>query len=113
MVMPADNHAYEYVVTKAYRVAIDGTSRFLTALTNDTGAAIIFPDDLVRLALIPESGTTGAVHFKIGGDASASTPEWIASGIDMPLSKAVADTIKVIASTGTIYAALFVMTPRN
>jgi len=103
--------ATDYAVAAAYRVAIDGTSRLITALT---GGPTSLPDDLVRIGLVKEDGETDNIHFAFGAAASTSTPQWPAQGVaSMPIAAALARTMRVIASGGTIYATLLVMTPRE
>jgi hypothetical protein len=105
--------AADYVVSAAYRVTITGTSALLKSLSGMPGG-YAFPAGVVRLGLIREDGSTGQVHFKMGGTASASTPQWPSSGIaSVPFVKADADLLQVISSSGTVYATLLVMTPRN
>ena len=103
--------ALDYVVSAAYRVTIDGTSRLLTALA---GGPTSLPDGLVRIGLIREEGTSGQVHFKFGSAASTSSPQWPAGGVaSLPITATLARTMQAIASSGTIYATLLVMVPRS
>ena len=105
--------AADYVVSAAYRVTVPTTSALLKSLSGMPGG-YAFPAGVVRLGLIREDGSAGQIHFKMGGAASASTPQWPASGIaSVPFDKADADAIQVISSSGTVCATLLVMTPRN
>jgi hypothetical protein len=101
----------DYVVSAACRVAIDGTSRLVTALS---GGPTSLPDDLIRIGLVREYGSTDQVRFSFGAAASAGAPQWPADGVaSMPITAALARTMQVISSGGTVYAMLLVLTPRN
>jgi len=113
--------AADYVVSAAYRVTIDGTSRLIAGAPGAgvcVGAPASLPDGLVRLGLVKEDGETDNIHFAFGAAAVAPpnsnpTPQWPAGGVaSMPIAATLARTMRVIASGGTIYATLLVMTGR-
>jgi hypothetical protein len=102
--------ATDYVVSAAYRVTIDSTSRSLAALA---GVPSGLSDSLLRIAIVREDGTADQVRFQFNGAATSGAPQWPSAGIDMPMTAAQARALYVVSSGGTIYATLFVMTPRN
>jgi hypothetical protein len=107
---PAVEEAIDYVVSAEYRVKIDGTSRLITALS---GAPATLPDNLIAVGLIREAGTADQVHYKRGGAASATTPQWAASGIaKYPVTAAAARTFQFVSAGGDIWATLLIVTPR-
>ena len=102
--------AADYVVSAAYRVKIDSTSRLITALA---GGPTALPDAMVRLGLVRQGGTGDQVHFNFGAAATTSTPQWPSEGVlSMPLTADLARTVQAISSGGDVYATLLVMTPR-
>ena len=59
-----------------------------------TAFGVTLPADLARLVLVPR----GDVYWAKGGAASASTAKVPTGGINLPVTKAVADTIQVFAA---------------
>jgi hypothetical protein len=82
-------NATDYVVVAEYTATIGATSIIPTAFT------ATLPAGLVRIILIPR----GDVYYKIGGAASASTAKVPAGGLNLPMTKTVADTVQVFASS--------------
>ena len=93
---------FEYVVSAVYTATIGASSIIPTAFT------ATLPANTVRIVLIPR----GAVYYKVTGvgDASAATALVPLGGLDMPVTKTLADTIRVFADT--IVCDLLVCTPR-
>ena len=93
------------VLYSMYRITVDsGTDIF----ANQGGAAL--PATTTSIALIPEDDT---VEIRMAlGDASSSTPRLPATGIVIPITKAVGDTIEMWISSGTEYVTLLVYVPR-
>ena len=92
----------DYVVSATYTATIGATSIIPTAFT------ATLPANTVRIVLIPR----GAVYYKVTGvgDASAATALVPLGGLDMPVTKTLADTIEVFA--GDVVCDLLVCTPR-
>ena len=79
----------EYVVSAVYTATIGATAIIPTAFT------ATLPANTKRIILIPR----GDVYWAIGGAASASTARiTLGLALNMPVTKAVADTIQVYAS---------------
>jgi len=97
-----------YVLRSAHRIKITTGSSLLTAVAGGTAS---FPS-LSALGMIRQSGYTGQIHFKIGASASTSTPQWPSAGLfDMPMTKSLAESIRVISSSGDVYTTLLVFGP--
>ena len=90
----------DYVVSAVYTATIGATGTIPTAFT------ATLPANTVRIVLIPR----GAVYYKVNGAASAATALVPLCGLDMPVTKTLADTIQIYA--GTIVCDLLVCTPR-
>ena len=90
----------DYAVEAVYTATIGATAIIPTAFT------ATLPADTVRIVLIPR----GAVYYKVNGAASAATALVPLGGLDMPVTKTLADTIQIYA--GTIVCDLLVCTPR-
>lgn len=109
--------AMDYVVSGAYRLTIDGTSRLIAGPAGAgvcPGAPEGLPDDLGRIGLVREDGSGGEVHFNFGAAAGATSPQWPSAGVaSLPITAAQARQLQVIASAGTVHATLLVMTPRG
>ena len=90
----------DYVVSAVYTATIGATGTIPTAFT------ATLPANTVRIVLIPR----GAVYYKVNGAASAATALVPLGGLDMPVTKTLADTIQIYA--GTIVCDLLVCTPR-
>lgn len=89
------------VVSAVYTATIGGSSIIPTAFTATLGEAT------TRIVLIPR----GAVYYKVGGAASAATALVPLGGLNMPVTKALADTIRIFADT--IVCDMLVLEPRN
>jgi hypothetical protein len=106
--------ATDYVCSGVYRMTITTTPCRMWDPNVVAQGAI--PLNLVRLGIVLEAGTTANLHVAHDGNAYASnttTAQWPAAGVaSMPMRHCDANKVSVVSSSGTIYATLFVMTPR-
>jgi len=93
--------ATNYTVLAVYTATIGATSIIPTAFT------ATLPDNTERIVLIPQ----GAVYYKVGGAATASTAKVPLGGLNMPVTKTLADTIQIYAAS--IVCDLLVCGPRS
>lgn len=104
----------EKMLGTAHRIAITTGSSTLTAVTGGTAS---FPEALAGIGLVREAGMSAAqqIRFKLGASASATTSaQWPAAGYGyIPLTKAKAESIRVISASGTIYATMLVFPSRK
>ena len=92
----------DYVLSAEYTATITATSIIPTAFT------ATLPANTVRIVLIPR----GAVYYAVGGAASASSLLLPLGGLNMPVTKILADTIQVYAAGGGVVCDLLVCTSR-
>ena len=97
----AANANLDDVLTAVYTAEIGASSVIPTAFS------CTLPTDLTRIVLVPR----GDVYWKIGAAASADTLLLPAGGIDLRITKTIADTIQVYADT--VDCDLLVYQPRN
>ena len=91
---PATKEAVEkltpdYVVSAVYTATVGATAALPAAFT------ATLPAGVLRILLVPR----GDVYWAIGGAASGSTAKVPSGGLNLPVTKAVADTIQVFASS--------------
>lgn len=98
-----------YVVSAHYTATITASALLTDAAGAGGGFGVTFATDTQRIVLIPR----GDMYWKIAGAASAATAR-IGQGLalNMPLTKALADTIYVYAAGGGVVCDLLVCTPR-
>jgi len=112
---PANANLYSYsrtgTVKAMYRLTIDTTSRLLIDPNVNAAGSAMVPDGLAAFGIVREDGTTGQIRCEMGATASATTsPEWPAAGVGtMTMTVADLKALRVISSSGTIYATLIVM----
>jgi hypothetical protein len=112
--LTALKNSTDYVCSGVYRMTITTTPCRMWDPNVVAQGAI--PLNLVRLGIVLEAGTTANLHVAYDGNAYASnttTAQWPAAGVaSLPMRHCDANKMSVVSSSGTIYATLFVMTPR-
>ena len=93
--------AVDYVLSATATATIGATAIIPTAFSVTLGAT------LMRIALVPR----GDVYYAIGGAASTGTAKLPSDGLVIPVTKTVADTIQVFASS--VVCDLLVFVPRS
>ena len=93
------------VLVTAERLTIGGSATLASLLATALAAGV------TRIMIVPESASAD-IRMAIGGAASAATAKVPASGVSIPITKTLADTIRLYSS-GAAYATLFSFVPRN
>lgn len=95
------------VLSVTYRITVDQASDIFA---NQGGAAL--PAATTSIALIPEDDTKHITWEVDGTNADVNAPRLPATGIVVPITKAVGDVIEMWISAGTEYVLLMVYVPR-
>jgi len=99
--------ARDLKVNAAWRLAVTTTSGTIA----DRGGAPLNANTK-QLMFIPHGAQTEYAHFNLAGTALTTGPQ-IPMGVAIPITKAVGDTMELIATAGTVYVTCIELMPRS
>ena len=99
--------ARDLKINAAWRLAVTTVSG---TIANRGGAAL--QATTKQLMFIPHGAQTEYAHFNLSGTALTTGPQ-IPIGVAIPITKAVGDTMELIATAGTVYVTCLELVPRT